>query len=556
MSATLTLPQFEQDRQQRLRQLEAMRIKYAYSLTYDGEIATINQLPKCENPGVYYQFKALTNAVGLVPSLPGVLWKSIKHGLFGAPFKRVQDYIFFGLTPFADPNLRQNMWQDDYLGLQMVAGANPVMLQGINQHNPIPKEFDLAQASLAISQAEYDEGLANERLYIASFAMVNTLQHSNGSVDGHPQYTTAPIALFYLQDDGNLRPLAIQLDANAKTSDNNPVITPADGNRWKLARTCLMAANGAVHDLWTHAVQIHYVLESIIMASYRQLASNHPLLALLDPHLQYTLAVNVHPLYERDNKGKIPYYGKMFPGDNDALVKFMGEGMRSYRFRERAFPNDLKRRAVTNPKLNYPYRDDGLPLWQAIMEFVEAYVDVYYKSDQYVIDDSELQAWAQELGGEKADGSCGLEDFPSSFNSKQEVVDIFGQIIFTATAHHSAVHYPQDPYSQFVPNMPNALYANPFELLKTELDQSQLMQLLPPFKVGFFQAFLYYAVNFKVNRIGEYPRQLFCPQAIVAIQAFQQKLQQISAQHQQKYRGKSAQYPYMDPKNIPNGVTA
>jgi arachidonate 15-lipoxygenase len=380
MLPTLTLPQFGQNKSERQQQLEQMRIQYAYSLTYDGQIATINQLPQCEKPGAYYQFKALSNLIGLLPSLPCMLWKTLKHGLLQIPFKRVEDYSFFGLTPFPDPKLRIDLWNDKYLGHQCVAGANPVMIEGVNASNPLPGHFKVDQATLSISHEEMALALNEERLYMVNLAMLKMLQSHPGTVNGHKKYSTAPIALYYLQDDGHLRPLCIQLDATQDTSEENPIITPGDGEKWKLARTCLMAADGAVHDLWTHAVQIHYVMEAIIMVTYRQLSKNHPLLALLDPHLQYTLSVNVHPLYERGSNNEIPYYGKMFPGDNDALVKFMGEGMRQFKFRERALPNDLKRRHVENPKLIYPYRDDGMPVWNAIQDFVRAYVDVYYET--------------------------------------------------------------------------------------------------------------------------------------------------------------------------------
>jgi arachidonate 15-lipoxygenase len=556
MLPTLTLPQFDSNKGERQKQLQQMRIKYAFSLTYDGQIATINQLPQCEKPGAYYQFKALSNLLGLLPSMPGFIWKAIKHGLFRVPFKRAEDFIFFGLTRFPMPKLRTDLWNDHYMSLQCVAGANPVMIEGVNADNPLPKHLKLEQASLPISDQELQQGLNEERLYMVNFEMLKTLQQQAGTADGFEQFVTTPIALYYLEDSGDLSPLAIQLDGTRDTDESNPIITPAEGNRWKLARTCLMAANGAVHDLWTHAVQIHYVMESIIMVSYRQLNQKHPLLALLDPHLQYTLAVNVHPLYERDANGEIPTYGEMFPGDNDALVKFMGEGMRQFKFRERALPNDLKRRHVENPKLNYPYRDDSLPLWNTIQDFVKEYVDVYYKSDQYVVDDNELQAWAKELGGDRVDGACGLEDFPTNFTTKQAVTEIFGQIIFTATAHHSTVHFPQYPYSQFVPNMPNALYQSPFELLKSQVEQEQLMSLLPHAKKAIFQSFLYYAVNFKVSRLGEYPIKMFCPEAVAVIKHYQLTLKELSKAHRKKYRDKKEKYPYSDPTNIPNGVTS
>lgn len=555
MLPTLSLPQFDQNKNERQKKLEKMRSQYAYSLTYDGQIATINQLPQFEKPGAFYQFKALTNVIGLLPSLPCLLWKTLKHGLLKAPFKRVEDYNFFALTPFPEPNLRTDLWDDKYLARQCIAGANPVMIEGVNASNPLPEFFKVDQATLAISQEEMLKALHEERLYMVNLAMLKMLQSYPGTVDGHQKYATAPIALYYLQDDGQLRPLCIQLDVTQDTSGDNPIITPADGEKWKLARTCLMAADGAVHDLWTHAVQIHYVMEAIIMVTYRQLSKNHPLLALLDPHLQYTLSVNVHPLYERGSDGKIPYYGQMFPCNNDGLVKFMGEGMRQFKFRERAFPKDLQRRHVENPKLIYPYRDDGMPVWNAIQDFVREFVDVYYKSDAYVVQDYELQAWAKELGGERATGACGLEDFPTSFSSKKEVAEIFGQIIFMATAHHSAIHFPQYPYAQFVPNMPNAIYEPPADLLNKDLVQDQLMRLFPRFKVALFQSFLYYAVNFKVSRIGEYPLKMFGPDAVPVIEKYQQVLKQLSSAHRDKYLNNKEKYPYLNPDHIPNGVT-
>lgn len=556
MLPRLTLPQFDQDSKKRQKEIERMRIKYAYSLTYDGQIATINQLPKCESGGTYYNFKLVSNALGLLPSLPGFLWKVFKHGILRMPFKRVEDYNFFGLVAFSEPELRTDLWSDSLMALQCVAGANPIMIEGVNQDNPLPAQFKIKETSLSISTEALDTALNENRLYMVNFEMLKTLKNHQGEVGGHKKYVTTPIALFYLQDSGQLRPLAIQLDVTSDTGKDNPIITPADGNDWKVARTCLMAADGAVHDLWTHAVQIHYVMEAVIMTSYRQLGQSHPLLALLGPHLQYTLGVNVHPLYERAPDGSIPIYGKMFPCDNEALVKFMGEGMRQFKFRERAFPNDIKRRHMENSSLNYPYRDDGLPVWNAIQKFARDYVHVYYKTDQQVVEDYELQAWANELGGERADGACGLEDFPGSFSNKQTVAEIFGQIIFIATAHHSSIHYPQNPYAQFVPNMPNSVYESPDTLLNKDIDEKQLMSLLPRFGMALQQSLIYYLVGFKVNKLGEYPVKMFCPEAISVIEQYQSELKQLSKAHKNKYQNQKHQYPYMDPENIPNGVTA
>jgi arachidonate 15-lipoxygenase len=188
-------------------------------------------------------------------------------------------------------------------------------------------------------------------------------------------------------------------------------------------------------------------------------------------------------------------------------------------------------------------------------EFLLSVQRSHYINNSFVVEDYELQAWAKELGGERAKGACGLEDFPTHFSSKKEVAEIFGQIIYIATAQHSAIHFPQYPYAQFVPNMPNAIYDSPTDLLKNDLAQDQLMRLFPPFKVALFQSFLYYAVNFKVSRIGEYPLKMFNPEAVDIIEKYQQVLKFVSSAHRDKYLNKKENYPYMNPEHIPNGVT-
>ena len=556
MPNALMLPQHDPDPFGRKTHLQEMRERYAYSLTYDGYIATINQLPKCEKPGWYYKYQLFGNIAGLVPSLPSLLWKTLKHGLLGKPFESFDDYIFFPHSRFPDPAFRKDFWNDLYFGRQCVAGANPVMLQGVNAQNPLPENFRVDPSALSLSPEQYAQALSGDRLYMVNYESVKPLTESLGTVEGLQKYLTAPIALLMQQDDGHLMPVAIQLDVTQPSGADNPIITPADKQQWKLARTCVQAADGTLHDLITHAVEIHYVMESVIMVSYRQLGMYHPLLTLLDPHLQYTLNINVHPLYEPDKAGAVPSYGKMFPPDNPGLVKFMGQAMANFRFRERAFPNDLKRRHVENPKLDYPYRDDGRLLWNAIQDFTREYVNVYYKDDQDVINDHELQGWAQELTGSRQQGMCGLNDFPMQFQTISEVAETIGQIIFTATAHHSAIHYPQHTYAQFVPNMPLSLYRQPLPLPGRAAPDKTLLEFFPRFDMAFQQAMIYYMVDFKVNRIGEYALELFDEPAIAVIQRYQQKLAELSAAHGEKYKDSAMPYPFMDPLHIPNGVTA
>jgi hypothetical protein len=45
---------------------------------------------------------------------------------------------------------------------------------------------------------------------------------------------------------------------------------------------------------------------------------------------------------------------------------------------------------------DYPYAQDGLDLWGALLEYFTAYLRLYYSSNDDVVADTELQAWWSE----------------------------------------------------------------------------------------------------------------------------------------------------------------
>ena len=69
--------------------------------------------------------------------------------------------------------------------------------------------------------------------------------------------------------------------------------------------------------------------------------------------------------------------------------------------------------------MEYPFRDDGMLVWNAIGAFVSQYIDVYYTSDADVREDSELQEWMAEMGLETKGH---LEGTPERVESRAELV--------------------------------------------------------------------------------------------------------------------------------------
>jgi len=556
MQTKLCLPQDAgADSDERQKSLETMRKLYAYTLTYDGYIATINKLPEREKPGLGYKLKAAKNLAGLLPSLPSIASKWVKHKLLKKPFNHFTDYLFYNHSPIPNPEMWQHFSQEQYLGYQRVAGMNPVVLEGVCDENPLPETFQVTAEALGITAEKWAYLKSDNRLYVTNYAMLAPLKAHPGEVDGLRKYVMPAIALYEMLDNGQLMPLGAQLDATAPTdSEHNPIITPSD-KRWSMVRVFLQAADGTHQELWTHATRIHYVMESIIMVCWRQLSTTHPLMALLEPHLTHTLSVNVNPLFEPAPDGSIPDFGKMFACDNATLVAFMAEGMRTYSFKDFVIPRELEKRYVMDKRLYYPYRDDGLLIWHEIKRFVSEYLSLWYTTSEALERDNELQAWAKELSGPREEGMCNLTDFPEKFESLEQLVEIVAHIIFVATAHHSSVHYPQYECAGYAVNMPFSAYLPPYVEPSKYQEESGAVKFYPPYSMAYEQSFIFYLTNFKVNKMGDYPLTRFDGKAVDVIRKHQTELKRLHNEVVTRNRTRLWPYLYMDPKTVPNSVT-
>ncbi len=571
MSKKLLLPQNDLNgKTNRDEYLKKQREKYKVVFNFNKNIAQVERVDKLESSLQHPLFALkslwvwLVFMVLLIPAL-------LKKLFLGFPFKQFIDYFFYGLLNYPYKKAVNNFASDDYFGMQRVAGVNPLHIQGLSSENPLPENFKAAANTVALfTDRSYEEALTEGRLYLADYSVLQPMADRPGTTNGYKKYPTIPIALFYRRDNGLLKPLAIQLYANKPTGPDNILFTPDNGNHWLMARFHVQCADVNLQDTWVHAVYHHYVIEGILLGTYRNFAQNHPLHALLDPHMQVTLLLNhFFPFFEPEGDspllkalfgtGQTTFLNEMFFGDTPSIVDFVGEGMRKYRFQEMAFPKDIQRRNVTDSKLYYPYRDDGKLVWEAIAEFVENYVNLHYSSDRDVIDDTELQAWGREVGGALEDGNFGIPEFPTAFQTRQEISETLTNTIFIATARHNCLNYNQYQFSTFVPNNPFAIYAPPTMDLEKPLFLDDLIGLLPPYVNTLIQSFLFFLTNAKVNRLGEYPLGNFDSSSQSLIKDFQRKLKEVTLEVDKRNIGRTQHtFPYelMNPKNIPNSITA
>ncbi|MGI0491841.1 lipoxygenase family protein [Alkalinema pantanalense CENA528] len=479
---------------------------------------------------------------------------------------------------------RQSQSQRDRaFAWQRLAGANPMVLRGITTLSapdrtwitgcngeeilaPLPP--GVMPANFPVDNALYqrvmgtqdslEKAAAEHRLYLADYRLLMNLPQGTWRKNGLPQdrYLYAPLALFAWQpgDDrtlGAFKPVAIQCQ-QWPVDASNPIFTPLDGYRWQMAQTVVQCADGVLQEMVHHLGYTHMVIEAAIVAAYRNLAPSHPIYVLLDPHFQFTLALNDYATKHLIAPGGQvdALFGTTLEGSLTALVR----GLREYNFSRAAPPKELADRRVDNVLglPDYPYRDDALRVWQPLQQFVQRYVALYYGSDEDVQQDWELQHFLQAFGDPQQGNISGV---PTPLTTREQLVEAVATLIFTATAQHSALNYAQFPFMGYVPNLTGALYA-PAPTQDTPQAQSSWLAMLPPTSQALQQfVILYQLSNVRFSVLGQYEPFYFEDRRVDGlVQKLRQELAlaETAMQNVDQYRFLS--YPYLQPSTIGNSI--
>ena len=129
------------------------------------------------------------------------------------------------------------------------------------------------------------------------------------------------------------------------------------------------------------------------------------------------------------------------------------------------FPNALKKRGVDDPsKLpEYYYRDDGLALWDIIQTFVGEIIEIFYKNDEDVKRDNEIQSWIYDVHKNGWRAKPGHKDHgvPTGFENREQLIEVLASLIFTFSCQHAAVNFSQKDHFGFIPNAPGILRKQP-----------------------------------------------------------------------------------------------
>jgi arachidonate 15-lipoxygenase len=498
-------------------------------------------------------------------------WKIETYGQDN--FASLADYARV-FTFFETPKIISTWQNDKIFGSQRLGGLNPMTINQVTSDGAVgigwpelsPKLSaqinDEAIKPFLGADATIAQAIQQNRIYVTDFAPLHDAIASDtapGWQKGQP--LMAPIALYVKTDDfPGLQPVAIQQN---QTPDSPVYLAyqgqqPGNQYQWLMAKILLQCADLNLNQVVNHLALTHLIEEAFALATHRRLAPQHPLYSLLTKHFAALLVINQLGVVTLINSTGIVQ--QILEGGLSGSVQLIENAYKNWTFDDMDFPENLKKRGVDSGNIlpYYPYRDDGMLIWNLLGQYVQEYLDLYYLSDDDVINDYELQAWAAQLGGAKDNAAGKVPGFPPQIGTREQLAAIVRRIIWTAGPQHAAVNFPQIDFTTFIPNATGATYTPPAE---GNVDEAALLRMLAPKEETMVQVKASYALaGYHYDQLLNYD---LCSedgsQAIVK-KYYQQLITEVRSEIVARNEQRAGQvglmgYPYFLPEYIPNSTS-
>ena len=424
------LPQKDPDVNVRINWLDKNREEYRFNYDYLAPLPVIDKVPHKEIFSAEYTAKRLASMATLAPNM-----LAAKARNFLDPLDELEEYEEL-LSLLPKPDVIKNYKTDSCFAEQRLSGANPLAIQKIDV---LPDNFAVTNAhfqKVAGTEFTLEKALKEGKLYFLDYPLLSDIQ--GGVYDNVKKYLPKPQALFYWQSNdspngGSLVPVAIQI--NHDSGAKSVIYTPDDPHLdWFLAKTCVQIADGNHQELGSHFAYTHAVMAPFAIVTARQLAENHPIALLLKPHFRFMLFDN--------DLGRTQFLQAGGPVDEfmaGSLAESLGFVAKVYEewsVEKFTFPRLIKSRRTDDPEIlpHFPFRDDGILIWNAVEKFVAEYLQLYYKTSQDISDDYELQNWARELVAQ--DGGR-VKGMPAKIETLEQLIEIISVVVFTCAPLHT-----------------------------------------------------------------------------------------------------------------------
>ncbi|BAF13126.1 linoleate 9S-lipoxygenase 2 [Oryza sativa Japonica Group] len=464
---------------------------YSIKALVDGIVPAIRTYVDL-TPGEFDSFKDILKLYegGLkLPSIPALeeLRKRFPLQLVKDLIPAGGDYLLKLPMPHVIREDKKAWMTDDEFAREILAGVNPMVIARLTEFPPRsrldPARYGDQTSTITAAHVERGlEGLTVQQAIDGNLLYV--VDHHDhfmpylldiNSLDDNFIYATR--TLLFLRGDGTLAPLAIELSLPHLQDDGlitarSTVYTPAARGGtgagavewwvWQLAKAYVNVNDYCWHQLISHWLNTHAVMEPFVIATNRQLSVAHPVHKLLLPHYRDTMTINALARQTLINGGGI-FEMTVFPRKH--ALAMSSAFYKDWSFADQALPDDLVKRGVAVPDPaspykvrllieDYPYANDGLAVWHAIEQWATEYLAIYYPNDGVLQGDAELQAWWKEVR-EVGHGDIKDATWWPEMKTVAELVKACATIIWIGSALHAAVNFGQYPYAGYLPNRPS-----------------------------------------------------------------------------------------------------
>jgi arachidonate 15-lipoxygenase len=304
----------------------------------------------------------------------------------------------------------------------------------------------------------------------------------------------------------------------------------------------------------------------MVVAAHRQLSAQHPLLKLLIPHFRFTININDDAIHSLIIPGGV-VATNVGPAV-EATRQMLADAHAAWRWDENNPANVFRLRGVDKLPV-FPFRDDTVLLWEATREFVANYLRSYYRDDQDVRDDNELQGWVHEMTSPLYAGFKGLGGLspgkdparPLLLDSLDYLIEMVAQIIYIAGPQHASVNYAQYPLMSYMPSVAGTIYREP-PSRQTELKTVQdCLPWYPPLDVSLYTfSFEFLLSSVQYDTFGHYesnPRAPYFtdPRVQPLVADFHDSLALIEIEIRKRNQTRPMPYPFQLPSMIPNSIS-
>ncbi|XP_007567349.1 arachidonate 12-lipoxygenase, 12R-type-like [Poecilia latipinna] len=480
-----------------------------------------------------------------------VVWKKLKESTkcydTWPDFEQISelmDYSKYDILGYVKDN-----WKDDaFFGYQFLNGINPMLIQRCTS---LPDNFPVTEHMIC-HYCNLPQEIEKGNIYLCNYQILDGV--ATRDIKGKKQYLMAPLVLLHKTAEDKLMPIAIQLQQ--KPGADNPIFLPSDSEHdWLLAKIFVRSAEFNFHQLNCHLLRTHLLSEVFAVSLMRNLPMVHPLYKLLIPHSRYTLHINTMArLILISETGA---FTQVAASGGEGMIQILRKSLSSMTYRSLCIPDDIEDRGMKDIP-NFFYRDDGLKLWDILHRFVEGILKHYYKTDDDVQNDRELEDWIWDIFEHGFLCPKEKSGIPLDFKNVNDLAKFVTMVIFTSSVQHAAVNSGQFDYGGWMPNLPSTLRRPP-PSTKGEATEATILETLPDKSITLAAMTTLYLLSRRYSDFvpfGTYPEHHFTEeQPLKLMEKFKEELKELSKVIKERNIKLDVPYKYLDPEEIENSVS-